>query len=82
MSGITVLSACFLFVRPPQHLPDLWAVLICVFCCVHFIGFSLLFHLIQFSLTNIEEKAVNIINNEFNFQSCLCLEIKQREKNE
>lgn len=59
------LTACFLFVLPPKHLPDLWTVLISIFACIHFLGFSLLFHLIQFSLPSAE------LGNSMDFSSCL-----------
>ena len=39
-------------IESPQRLPDLWTVAICVYSCAHFIGFSILFHLIQFTLKN------------------------------
>lgn len=76
MSGIIILTACFIFVKPPSQLPDLWTVLICIYCCVHFMAFSFVFHVVQFSLNRRQTDKF-----DFNFQSCLS-QTNLREKNE
>jgi hypothetical protein len=62
-------------IESPQRLPDLWTVAICVYSCAHFIGFSILFHLIQFTLKN-DDLNARVISREtdkllFNFDSSL-----------
>lgn len=77
MIGLAVLNTCFFYVKPPISLPDLWTVLICIYCCIHFVGFSVLFHLIQFSLNT----TMTSNKKELNFQSCLSQTIV-RQKHE
>lgn len=69
--GSLVLCICFLFIQPPSHLPDLWTVAICIYSCIHFIGFSVLFHLIQFSLPSVEAS-----NEQLDFESCFRCQFK------
>jgi hypothetical protein len=62
-------------IESPQRLPDLWTVAICVYSCAHFIGFSILFHLIQFTLKS-DDLNARVISREtdkllFNFDSSL-----------
>lgn len=60
-----ILTICFLFVKPPNHLPDLWTVLICLFSCAHFLAFAVIFHSAQFTLSSLE------INDNIDFKCCL-----------
>jgi len=62
-------------IESPQRLPDLWTVAICVYSCAHFIGFSILFHLIQFTLKS-DDLNTRVISREtdkllFSFDSSL-----------
>jgi hypothetical protein len=54
---------CQTFLKSPlKKLPDLWPVLISLVSFGHFVMFTILFHLIQFTLTS---------NNSFKFNSTL-----------
>lgn len=76
-------------IKTPSHLPDLWTVAICVYSCAHFIGFSILFHLIQFTLKS-DDLNTGVISREtdkllFNFESRLTGEtitIKKQKKHD
>ena len=54
MLGSIILAWLAVCVRAPAKWPDLWVVAICVYCCLHFLFFSLIYHLIQFSLIQCE----------------------------
>ncbi len=72
MIGTLCLTGCFIFAPVPANLPDLWTVVICGYCCSHFILFSFLFHLIQFTLPDTDNQAI-----EF---SSACCHLKSDEK--
>lgn len=55
---MVVLTLCSLFVRPPQHLPDLHSVLVSVYSCAHFVVFLVVFHWLQFTAVAKEDIAV------------------------
>ena len=65
-----VLIVCQIFVAAPKRYPDLWAVANCVFSCAHFIGFSVMFHLIQFTLVNDDLNEAKSDKNELKFDCC------------
>jgi len=48
----TVLSLCQIYVKPPSRFPDLWPVLISFYSFLHFTVFVIIFHVIQFTLTD------------------------------
>ncbi|XP_037070503.1 dolichyl pyrophosphate Man9GlcNAc2 alpha-1,3-glucosyltransferase-like [Pollicipes pollicipes] len=48
LAGYVLLGAAAAVLSPPARYPDLWAVLISLYSFVHFAGFFLYFHLIQF----------------------------------
>ncbi|XP_077981304.1 dolichyl pyrophosphate Man9GlcNAc2 alpha-1,3-glucosyltransferase-like [Glandiceps talaboti] len=43
-----LLSLLCIVKSPPSRYPDLWPVLVSLFSCVHFLGFLIYFHLVQF----------------------------------
>ncbi|XP_077869978.1 dolichyl pyrophosphate Man9GlcNAc2 alpha-1,3-glucosyltransferase-like [Saccoglossus kowalevskii] len=45
---IGILSWLSVFKAPPPKYPDLWPVIISVFCCLHFLAFLVYFHIEQF----------------------------------
>uniref|UniRef100_A0A2P2I4J2 Alpha-1,3-glucosyltransferase n=1 Tax=Hirondellea gigas TaxID=1518452 RepID=A0A2P2I4J2_9CRUS len=45
-----VLALCLLLLSPPARYPDLFPVLISIFCCAHFVLFAVHFHYKQFTL--------------------------------
>ena len=55
MTGASALTGLMLFVKPPQRLPDLWTVAICVYSCAHFVLFALVYHSIQLRLVKADE---------------------------
>jgi hypothetical protein len=66
------LSVCFIALETPfKKLPDFWTVGICIYSCAHFIGFSILFHLIQFTLKDDDLNLKNSSINLFCFNSIL-----------
>ncbi|XP_041359945.1 dolichyl pyrophosphate Man9GlcNAc2 alpha-1,3-glucosyltransferase-like [Gigantopelta aegis] len=52
MLGVAVLTVVAKFSKPPQHLPDMFAMLISVYSCGHFIVFLFYFHYLQFFQTS------------------------------
>ena len=66
------MSVCFTTLETPfKKLPDFWTVGICVYSCAHFIGFSILFHIIQFTLKDGDLSMQNNTMNLFSFNSIL-----------
>ena len=55
MVGTVALSVCLMGVRPPERLPDLWTVAICIYACVHFVLFAVFFHIAQLSLSGSDD---------------------------
>ncbi|XP_071799206.1 dolichyl pyrophosphate Man9GlcNAc2 alpha-1,3-glucosyltransferase-like [Asterias amurensis] len=49
MTGAVALSLASVAVKPPDRFPDLFAVLISIYACAHFVPFLLVFHLLQFT---------------------------------
>lgn len=47
--GVISLTALSVFAEPPPKLPDLFAVLVSVYSCAHFILFLIYFHIRQFT---------------------------------
>ncbi|KAK3089053.1 hypothetical protein FSP39_000461 [Pinctada imbricata] len=47
--GVVILSIAIVTLTPPPHLPDLFPVLISLFCCGHYIVFLLYFYYHQFT---------------------------------
>jgi len=47
--GLVVLTCLAMLVAPPSHLPDLHAVLICSYSFIHFLGFFVVFHWLQWT---------------------------------
>lgn len=50
LAGLAFLGTALLAVEPPARLPDLFPVLLAIYCCGHFIFFCLYFHLCQFNI--------------------------------
>lgn len=50
LAGLLFLGTSNLFVLPPAKLPDLFPVLLAIYCCGHFIFFCLYFHYCQFTI--------------------------------
>ncbi|KAG0726360.1 Dolichyl pyrophosphate Man9GlcNAc2 alpha-1,3-glucosyltransferase [Chionoecetes opilio] len=66
VAGLAFLTAATLFVQPPDRLPDLFPVLLAIYCCGHFVFFCLYFHYCQFTLkynNNNNNSAVSNNNN-------------------
>ncbi|RWS16150.1 dolichyl pyrophosphate Man9GlcNAc2 alpha-1:3-glucosyltransferase-like isoform X2, partial [Dinothrombium tinctorium] len=57
MMGCLFLSLSTNILSPPAKYPDLFAVLNAIFCCIHFLGFCIYYHYLQFSVTSF--KALN-----------------------
>lgn len=71
-----ILIICSLAIRPPENLPDLWTLLICVYSFVHFIFFLFIFNLIQLTLKHndlyfTQTESKNGVKLLFNFESLL-----------
>ena len=49
MTGAVALSLASVTVKPPDRFPDLFAVLVSIYACAHFVPFLLVFHLLQFT---------------------------------
>lgn len=60
LAGLAFLGTALLAVEPPARLPDLFPVLLAIYCCGHFIFFCLYFHHCQF---NIKYNDANINND-------------------
>ena len=56
MVAVGLLTLVFKFVAPPVRYPDLFSVLISSFSCLHFILFTVFFHMRQFSLPKVEQR--------------------------
>ncbi|CAF0816208.1 unnamed protein product [Brachionus calyciflorus] len=69
--GLLILTLCALFLKPPKKLPDLWTVLICIYSCGHFIIFSIVFNLIQFTLKSEDLLLASTSGRLFNFDCSL-----------
>lgn len=50
LCGYLVLTALSLCVSPPERYPDLWPVLFGVYSFLHFVGFFIYFHLLQYRM--------------------------------
>ncbi|XP_070563337.1 dolichyl pyrophosphate Man9GlcNAc2 alpha-1,3-glucosyltransferase-like [Ptychodera flava] len=62
MAEIFLLSLLPVVKAPPSRFPDLWPVIISAFCCVHFLGFLVYFHLEQF-LSSFPPKSIEAKKN-------------------
>lgn len=50
LAGLVFLGGAAILVPPPPKLPDLFPVLLAIYCCGHFIFFCLYFHYCQFTI--------------------------------
>ena len=64
LAGLVFLGAATLLVPPPANLPDLFPVLLAIYCCGHFIFFCLYFHYCQFSIKYTTTTTTNSNNSK------------------
>ena len=50
LAGLVLLGGAAILVPPPPKLPDLFPVLLAIYCCGHYIFFCLYFHYCQFTI--------------------------------
>ncbi|CAH1241152.1 ALG6 [Branchiostoma lanceolatum] len=58
LMGALFLGLLSIAVPPPSSLPDLWPVLISVYSCLHFLGFTLYYHIVQLMAPGTKETTV------------------------
>lgn len=56
LAGCSILTAIISVAKPPLKYPDIFSLIIYVYCCVHFIAFFVYFNIVQWKMTDIKNK--------------------------